>query len=58
MDYELHGNRNYQTPVENTCRWLLSVKFLERLVETEHHENNRDTKAEVCGLVISHLNAI
>ena len=58
MDDELNGDRDYKTPMEDTCRWLLLVKLLQRFVEAEHHEYDRDTKSKICRLVISHFDAI
>ena len=37
---------------------FLSVQLLQRLVETQHHEDNRDAQAKVSRLIVAHFDSI
>ena len=58
MHDELHGDGDNETPVEDGGRWLLSVEPLQRLVEAQHHEDDRDAQAQVSRLVVAHFDTV
>ena len=58
VHYELDGDGNNQTPVEDRSRWLLSVELLERFIEAEHHKDDRDTQTEIGRLIVTHFHSV
>ena len=58
VHYELDGDGNDQTPVEDWSWWLFSVELLERFIEAEHHEDDGDAQTKIGRLIVTHFHTV